>query len=121
MEPRGGSTRGAAAPKATRPTLPARRTPSRPNTSATPSATSAFSRLAVPNGHRRRHVEHDPGGERALGHVQADMSLPGAGGRGGVDVAYVVADHVRTELRELHAGADAGGTAAPGSTSPRDE
>ena len=38
-----------AAPNATNPTLPARRTPRRPNTSATPSATSAFSRRAVPN------------------------------------------------------------------------
>ena len=49
LEPRGGSTRGAPAPNATSPTLPARRTPSRPNTSATPSATSAFRRCAVPN------------------------------------------------------------------------
>ena len=40
---------GAPAPNATTPTLPARLTASRASTSATPSATSAFSRCAVPN------------------------------------------------------------------------
>ena len=38
------------------------------------------------------------------------MWLTGPGGGGGVDVAYVVADLVGAELRELHADADAGGT-----------
>ena len=57
--------------------------------------------------HRRRDVEHDPGRQRALGHVQADVRLAGAGGRGRVDVADVVADLVRAQLCELHADADA--------------
>ena len=30
-----------------------------------------------PERHRRRHVEHDPGRQRALGHVQADVRLAG--------------------------------------------
>ena len=61
-----------------------------------------------PERHRGGDVEHDPGGERALGHVQADVSLPRAGGRRGVDMAHVVADLVRTKLSELHPDAHAG-------------
>ncbi len=37
------------------------------------------------------------------------MRLPGAGTRGGVELADVVADLVRAQLRELRARADAGG------------
>ena len=64
-----------------------------------------------PERHRRRDVEHDPGSERALGHVHADVGLSGAGRGGGVDVAHVVADLVRAELCKLQADAHAGGTA----------
>ena len=99
------------APNATSPTLPARRTPRRPNTSAAPSATSAFSRLRRAERHRGRDVEHDPGRERALGDVQADVRAAGAGARGRVDVAHVVAELVGPQLRELGAEADPGGAA----------
>ena len=63
-------------------------------------------RLQPPRGaerHRWRDVEHDPGRERALGHVQANVWLSGPGGRRRVDVAHVVADLVGAELRELDA------------------
>ena len=62
-------------------------------------------------GHRRRDVEDDPRRQRALGHVQAHVRLARAGCRRGVDLAHVVADLVRTQLRELGAGAHARGTA----------
>ena len=112
--PRGGSTIGAPAPNATTPTLPARRTASRASTSATPSATSAFSRSRGAERHRRRDVEHDPGRQRPLGHVQPHVRLPGPRGRGGVEVAHVVAGLVGAQLRQLGADADAGGAAVAG-------
>ena len=59
--------------------------------------------------HRRRHVEHDPGRQRPLGNVQADVRTAGAGARGGVDVADVVAGLVRAQLGELGAEPDPGG------------
>ena len=62
-------------------------------------------------GHRRRDVEHDPRRQRALGHVQAHVRLARARGRRRVDLAHVVADLVRAQLRELGAGAHARGAA----------
>ena len=62
-------------------------------------------------GHRGRDVEDDPGGQRALGHVQAHVRLAGARGRRGVDLAHVVADLVRAQLGELGARPHAGGAA----------
>ena len=79
----------------TTPTLPARRTPRRPNTSAAPSATSAFSRSAVPNAIDGETSSTIQVRQRPLGDVQADVRLAGARGGRGVDVADVVAGLVR--------------------------
>ena len=51
-----------------------------------------------PERHRRRDVEHDPRRQRAVGHVQTHVRLPGARGRCRVDVTNVVADLVRAQL-----------------------
>lgn len=67
--------------------------------------------LGGAEGHRGRQVECDPGGERSLGNVQAHVRLSGTGSGGGVEVADVVADHVRAQLRELEARPDPGGAA----------
>jgi hypothetical protein len=67
--------------------------------------------LGGAEGHRRRDVEHDPRRQRALGHVQAHVRLACARGRGRVDLAHVVADHVRAQLRQLGAGAHTRGAA----------
>ena len=61
-----------------------------------------------PERHRRREVEHDPGGQRPLGHVHAHMQRAGARAGGGVDVAHVVTGLVGAQLRELGAETDAG-------------
>ena len=68
----------------------------------------------APEGHRGRHVDRDPRGQRALGHVQAHVRLAGARRRRRVDVADVVADLVRAELRELGARPDARGAPVAG-------
>ncbi len=80
---------------------PARRTARRPITSATPSATSDFRRSAVPKAIARGDVHEHPRRERALGDVVAHVRVAGAGGGGGVELADVVADLVRPDLREL--------------------
>ena len=107
--PRGGSSRGSPAPNVISATRPARRTARRAITSAAPSATSDFSRVRGAERHRRRDVEHEPGRQRPLGHVQAHVRLAHARGGGRVDLAHVVADLVGAQLRELGAGAEAGG------------
>ncbi len=53
--------------------------------------------------HRRRRVEHEPGGQDALGDVHAHVRLAGPGGHVPVDPADVVAVGVRPDLRELGA------------------
>ena len=58
--------------------------------------------------HRLRGVEHEPGGERALGDVQPHVRLVHARGRVPVDQAHVVARLVRPHLRELHRDAQGG-------------
>ena len=58
---------------------------------ATPSATSTFSRSAVPNAIDGLTVEHEPRRDRALGDVDAHVRLAGARGRVPVDLAHVVA------------------------------
>ncbi len=105
--PRGGSSRGASTPQVSSATRPARRTASRPITTATPSATSDLSRAAVPKRHRGREVEQDPGRERPLGHVLAHVRHAGAGAGGGVEPAHVVAHLVGPHLGELGAPAAA--------------
>jgi hypothetical protein len=64
--------------------------------------------------HRRRAVDDDPGRERSLRHVQADVRLAHARGGGGVDLAYVVADLVRAQLCQLGPAPDAGGQPVAG-------
>ena len=59
-------------------------------------------------GHRGRHVEHDPRGERPLGHVETHVWLAGAGSRRRVEVANVIAGLVGAQLGKLHPRADAG-------------
>ena len=65
-------------------------------------------RLAAVRGaeaHRRRDVEQQPRGERALRDLDAHVGVAGARGRGPVDLAHVVAELVGPHLRDL--GADA--------------
>ena len=57
--------------------------------------------------HRGGDVDEQPGRERALGHVVADVGDAGARAGGGIDRADVVAELVRPDLRELRAGAAA--------------
>ena len=59
-----------------------------------------------PEAHRRRRVEHEPGDEHALGLVDADVWLAGAGGDVPVDPAHVVARDIRADERELGAVAE---------------
>ena len=94
------------APKPTRPTRFPRTVAAWPTASATPSATSALRRSAVPKRHRRRRVEHEPRDEHALGEVDADVRLRRPRGDVPVDQAHVVARHVRPHLRELGAAAE---------------
>ena len=56
--------------------------------------------------HRGADVEHDPRGQRALGHVLADVRDAGARAGRGVEPAQVVAGLVRPQLRELGARAE---------------
>jgi hypothetical protein len=56
--------------------------------------------------HRRRHVQRDPGGQRPLRNLEADVGDARAGGRRGIDLAHVVADLVGTELSQLGAHAE---------------
>ena len=72
---RGRSTRGSPPPKATTPRRLPRRVATWPMASATPSATSALRRSAVPKAHRGRHVEQQPRGQRALADVHAHVRL----------------------------------------------
>ena len=58
--------------------------------------------------HRGRDVEHQPGGDRALGDLQADVRHAGARAGRGVEAADVVARLVGPQLRDLGAGAEAG-------------
>ena len=58
--------------------------------------------------HRGRHVEDEPGDERPLGHVDADVRLAGAGGDVPVDRADVVAGQVRPHLEQLRPVAERG-------------
>ena len=57
--------------------------------------------------HRRAQVEHDPGRQRALGHVLADVRDAGARAGRRIELARVVARLVRAQLGELGARADA--------------
>ncbi len=114
LDPRGGSTWGSPAPNAIIPTLPARRTPRRPNTSAAPSATSAFSRSAVPNA-----IDADTSSTIQVvsarsGTCRRTWGMPGAGRGGGVEMAHVVAELVGPQLGQLGAQADPGGPAIAG-------
>ena len=75
--------------------------------------------VAVPNaidGERSSTIQRR---QRALGDVQAHVRLAGARGRGGVEVAHVVAGLVGAQLRELGAAADAGGAAVAGQARAR--
>ena len=71
---------------------------------ATPSATSALRRSAVPNC-METDVEDEPGHEHALREVDADVRLARSRGRVPVDPAVVARD-VRTHHRELRARAE---------------
>jgi hypothetical protein len=66
--------------------------------------TSATQAVRGPERHRGADVHEQPGRERALGDVVADVRVPGAGAGGGVEVADVVAELVGPDLRELRAG-----------------
>ena len=111
--PRGGSSAALGPPKVSRPTRPPRRTASAPSTSTTPSATSLFSRSAVPNAIDGDTSTREPGGQQPLGHVLADVRDAGAGGRRRVDLAHVVAGLVGAQLRQLGARADPGAAVFP--------
>ena len=74
--------------------------------SATPSATSALRRSAVPKRHRGRDVEQQPAGQRALADVHAHVRLVHARGHVPVDVADVVARPVGPDHRQVGAAAD---------------
>ena len=56
--------------------------------------------------HRRRRVEHEPRHEHALGVLHANVRLAGPRGDVPVDLADVVAEGVRPDLRELAAVAE---------------
>ena len=109
-----GARRASSAPNATSPTLPGAAHAEPPEHERHALGDVGLQPPRGAERHRRRDVEHDPGRQRALGHVQADVRLAGAGGRRGIDVAHVVADLVRAQLRELGADADAGGAPVAG-------
>ena len=100
---RGRRMRVSPAPNPSTPSRFPRRVATWPTASATPSATSALRRSAVPNCDRGRHVEHEPGGQRPLADVHAHVRLLQARGRVPVDVADVVARVVRADHRQLGA------------------
>ena len=103
---RGRMTRGSPPPNASTPSRLPRRVATWPTASATPSATSALRRSAVPNAIEADDVEHQPGRQRPLAHVHAHVRLLQARGRVPVDVAHVVAGEVRADHRQLGALAD---------------
>ena len=67
-----------------------------------------------PEGHRRGRVEQQPGLDRPLGDVDADVRLAGPGGDVPVDPANVVSEHVRPHLGELGAVAERPGAVIAG-------
>ena len=69
-------------------------------------------------GHRRRLVEHEPGGQRALRHVHAHVRDHRAGGDVPVDPAHVVAGLVGADLGELRAAAQLVGAELAGDQAP---
>jgi len=64
--------------------------------------------------HRGGDVEHEPGREDPLRNLQTDVRDAGARAGGRVELADVVAELVRAQLRELGAAADAGCEAIAG-------
>ena len=76
---RGGRTRGLARRTSTTPSRLPRRVATWPSASATPSATSALRRSAVPNVIEARRVEHEPGRQHPLGDVHAHVRLAACG------------------------------------------
>ena len=102
---------------ASRPTRPPRRTASRDDDLATPSATSHLSRSAVPNAIEAETSSTSQVVSVRSGTCSADVRHAGAGARGGVEPAHVVAGLVRAQLRELGAGAERRrARCSPGST-----
>ena len=116
---RGGRTSARSPPKATNPSRLPRRLARWPSASATPSATSAFRRSAVP-----KDIEGDTSSAsqvtstrsaRSIAHVR----LAGPRGHVPLDPAHVVARHVRAHLRELAAGAEQAPSGGRRPASPR--
>ena len=64
--------------------------------------------------HRGGDVEDQPGGDRALGDLEADVRRAGARAGRGIEAAHVVARLVGPQLRDLGAGAEAGGEVVAG-------
>ena len=64
--------------------------------------------------HRGGVVEQQPGGQRPLGHGHAHVGLAHARGHVPVDLAHVVARHVRPDGGELDAAADGPGAVLAG-------
>ena len=100
---RGRMIRGSPPPNASTPSRLPRRVATWPTASATPSATSALRRSAVPNAIEADDVEHEPGRQRPLADVHAHVRLLQPRRRVPVDVAHVVAREVRADHRQLGA------------------
>ena len=96
----------ARSPNATTPSRLPRRVATCASASATPSATSALRRSAVPNCIEARRVEHDPGRQHALREMDAYVRYARARGDVPVDPPHVVAGLVRAHLSELGAHAE---------------
>ena len=120
LDPRGGSTREPRGAERDQPDAAGAANPEAAEHERHALGHIGLQSLRRPERHRRRHVEHDPGRQRALGHVHPDVRLAGARRCRRVDVAHVVADLVRAQLRELGPDADACGPAVTGQR-PRDE
>ena len=90
------------------------RVAARATTCATPSATSDFSRSAVPNAIDAETSSTSQVVRIRSGTCRRTCAMPGARAGGGIELADVVAELVGAQLRELGAAADAGREAVAG-------
>ena len=100
---RGRMMRGSPPPKASTPSRLPRRVATWPDGQRDALGDVGLAAVGGAEGHRGAHVEHEPGGQRALAHVHAHVGLLQARGRVPVDVADVVAREVRADHRQLGA------------------
>ena len=102
----GGRTRSVAPPKPTSPDAVAADRGRVPDGKGHAQGDVGLAPRRGPEGHRRRHVEHDPGHEHPLREVDADVRLGRPRGDVPVDQPDVVAGDVRAHLRELRPAAE---------------